>query len=384
MKRYWKIILLCFVTIITIGTFYIQVGLASGDKINYTFEKVSGDEKEIDKLIIHGDYLIDSLLQRVKITNKETIHLNHLNFIQDVSSEHFFSPIYKKLKSEHKTFMRGKHTLLNFFYEDEEYLIYVTDNRKNHRIYIQVDVLNKKQGKRTSFEVEEKTYDFISIEEVQMIDNNTIKVLVRGFTNEVRSEELSVYTINIAKEKLEKTEQVLKVDENMSIRVFTNENSISKEKYVVIRSEHGVIYGEEQNSDTKVPEIFVYDFEKNQLKKVELPEIKMAYLDTFAIHHSTLFVDQFTEQGIEAYSYDIVKEKWGEKPVFQVPITLDESTHYFTEIANGKIYVIYSIDNENWLIIGDLYTGDTLYEGKIKAENGKSKSIQAYSIEFDI
>ena len=73
MKRYWKIMLLCFVTIIAIGTFYIQSGFADQKNITIEFEKVSGNEDEVKNLTILGDYLVGNLHHSLQIEKGETI-----------------------------------------------------------------------------------------------------------------------------------------------------------------------------------------------------------------------------------------------------------------------------------------------------------------------
>ncbi len=56
MKRYWKIILICFVTLMVIGTFYIQSSFATNDHLKIEFEKVNGNEGEVKNLMLYGDY----------------------------------------------------------------------------------------------------------------------------------------------------------------------------------------------------------------------------------------------------------------------------------------------------------------------------------------
>ena len=59
MKRYWKIISICFVTLIVIGTFYIQSSFATNEHVKIEFEKVNGNEDEVKNLMLYGDYLVD-------------------------------------------------------------------------------------------------------------------------------------------------------------------------------------------------------------------------------------------------------------------------------------------------------------------------------------
>ena len=79
MKRYWKIISICFVTLIVIGTFYIQSSFATSEHLKIEFEKVNGNEDELKNIMLYGDYSGDrhyqyQLYKPLQITSEETIN----------------------------------------------------------------------------------------------------------------------------------------------------------------------------------------------------------------------------------------------------------------------------------------------------------------------
>ena len=53
----------------------------------------------------------------------------------------------------------------------------------------------------------------------------------------------------------------------------------------------------------------------------------------------------------------------------------------YVQLMNGKIYIISSTNNEYTLLIGDLNTGKSLYEGKLQVKNQK-EDPQRYRLYF--
>ena len=72
MKRYWKIISVCLITLIVIGTFYIQSSFATNEHLKIEFEKVNGNKGEVKNLVLYGDYFVGNLYQPLQITSEET------------------------------------------------------------------------------------------------------------------------------------------------------------------------------------------------------------------------------------------------------------------------------------------------------------------------
>ena len=125
MKRYWKIILLCFVTVIVIGTFYISQALRTKE-LTIEFEKVSGNEDELKDLTFYGDYLVGNMYQPLQFTTEETFIPNDSSFIEQLSPE-YNAPIFKKLIKNHKRIYAWKSNYHQItYYEDENVLVYAS------------------------------------------------------------------------------------------------------------------------------------------------------------------------------------------------------------------------------------------------------------------
>ena len=127
MKRYWKIISVCLITLIVIGTFYIQSSFATNEHLKIEFEKVNGNKGEVKNLVLYGDYFVGNLYQPLQITSEETINQNNVPFLQQLERI-TVSPIFEDLVKQHRNFMRGKDLMPTYFFEDENLLAYASIN----------------------------------------------------------------------------------------------------------------------------------------------------------------------------------------------------------------------------------------------------------------
>ncbi|MBT2698832.1 hypothetical protein J7E79_15645 [Bacillus sp. ISL-40] len=383
MKRYWKIISLCIVTVMVIGTFYIQSSLAANENAKIEFEKVSGKEDEVKNLIFYGDYVVGNLNQSLQITSKETINLTNQSLIQELTKNNTV-PVLKKLIDQYRTFMRGKEFTPNNFYEDENLVVYASIKAKDSRhSSFDINLLNKKSEETTSIQLavpKRENYGWMEVVDVQVIDGN-LKVITRGFRTE-GGNDLNVYTINIDEQKLVNDEIIhsaSSVENGWSDIIIINDyNSIQSEKYLLFKTE---AYEDKQvqaegemelDGEPKLVanEVMVYDIENNKSKKLVVPdEIRGTIGDFSAIFHSTIFIPSQSESGFEVNKYDIEKEKWGKKLTFDLLHNKEDEGAPYIKLMNGKIYIIHSTNNGHTIFIRDLKTGKSLYEGELKVKN---------------
>ena len=250
MKRYWKIILLCFVAIIAIGTFYIRSGFADQKNITIEFEKVSGNEDELNDLTILGDYSVGNIYHSLKIQKGETIDTTNQSFFEQLDRTNV-SPVFKELVGNYSGFFRSKDLDPGYFFENEELLVYAGFEGENvyvntmSEITFDIDVLNKETKKTTSIEEDvpgSNQYSWMDVRDVQVIDDE-IKVFIQGFRKDDGNEasDLLVYTFNINEKKLVSHETYLSTPEVESgwadIRMVNDQNSIGQEKYHLIQME---------------------------------------------------------------------------------------------------------------------------------------------------
>jgi hypothetical protein len=395
MKRYWKIILLCFVAAIAIGTFYISSGFADQKNITIEFEKVNGNEDELNDLTILGDYLVGNIYHSLKIQKGETIDNTNRSFFEQLDKTNV-SPVFKGLVENYSGFFRSKHLDPGYFFENEELLAYAGLEGENvyvntmSEITFDIDVLNKETKKTTSIESDvpgSNQYGWMDVGDVQVIDDE-IKVFIRGFRKD-EGNDLLVYTFNINEQKLVSHETYFSTPEVESgwadLRMVNDHGSIHQEKYQIIIME---TY-DDQNAKSMdggptlvANEVLIYNIESNQSEALTVPDEMLGLNDspTFTLFGTTIYMYNLIVNGLEVNYYDIETGKWGEKRTFNLPDqTYAEDAPYF-EVLNGKAYIISAFDKGHKLLIADTKTGETLYEGNLTVKNkkGQQKDYHLY------
>ena len=89
-----------------------------------------------------------------------------------------------------------------------------------------------------------------------------------------------------------------------------------------------------------------------------------------------------SDHTIEVNHYDFEKEEWAEKQIFHSEQAKTSDNEPSVKLMNGKIYIISSTNNGYTLLIGDLNTGKSLYEGKLHVKNQK-EDPQRYQLYFN-
>ncbi|NYF26091.1 hypothetical protein [Sporosarcina sp. JAI121] len=397
MKRYWKIISICLVTLLVIGTFYIQSSFATNEHLKIEFEKVNGNEGEVENLILFGDYSVGHIYQPLQITSEETIDPTNLPFLRQLERI-TIPPMLEGLVKQYRNFMRGKDMASTYFFEDENRIAYANIKAKNHvhpmkDLTFDIEVLTKKSEEVTSIRLdvpERESYFWMQVEDVQVIDDE-VKVIARS-SRITNGDELRVYTFDLNKQKLVTDDTIASIPmvENgwSDLRIVNDYYSIQRNKYLLIKVE---AFEDDMGHSDGEPnvvanEFIVYDIENNQSKKIVAPaEILGSIGGDSAISKSTIYIPSQSANGVEVNQYDIENEKWDEKRTFDLVDNKDEESPYM-KVMNEKLYVIHLTNNGHSIFIGDLKTGESLYEGKLKmtnqGEDQKDYRLYFHEIEY--
>ena len=395
MKRYWKIISVCLITLIVIGTFYIQSSFAANEHIKIEFEKVNGNKGEVKNLVLYGDYFVGNLYQPLKITSGETSYPNNLTFLQQLERISF-SPIFEDLVKKHRNFMRGKDLMPTNFFEDENLLAHVSINAKGNvhpmkGLTFDIEVLNKKSEEVTAIRLdvpERENYSWMHVEDVQVIEGE-LKVITLG-SRRNSGDELRVYTFDMNEQKVVTDNTITSttaVDNGWTdLRIINDYSTIQQKKYLLIKIETFEDEMVHSGGELKLVanEFIVYDIENNQSKKIAGPDKILGSIGgESVIFNSTIFIPSQSANGVEVNQYDIENEKWDTKLTFDLADTKDGESPYM-KIMNGKIYIIQLTNNGHTIFIGDLKTGELLYEGKLKMNPGEDqKDYRLYFHEIE-
>jgi hypothetical protein len=402
MKRYWKTITLCLVAIVVIGTFYIQTSIAE-ENTKFEFEKISGHQDEVNNLSLYATYGVGNQLQSLQISSKGTTLFENQGLIQEFTMNNN-GPLHHLVR-EHKSFMRGKDLLGNNLYEDENLIVYANIKRENGfavihdtpaDIKVDIEVLDKKSYKTASTEVHiprKEHYGWMDVVDVQVFADE-LKVFTRGYRTQGGSD-LSVYTIELEGLKLINNERIASapiVKNGWSeLRIINQFYSTKPEKYLLIKIdsfkdqqvEGKVVQTEPKSAGNN--EIIVYNMEKNLPKKVTIPE-DLSLDNTATIVDSTIFIASPSDNGLEVSQYDIEKEEWGQNLSFDFLDTKAGADDSFIKLLEGKVYQFVSNKNGHFIFIGNLTTGETLYEGKINvlnpSDDQKNSRLMVHEIEY--
>ncbi|MEH7235277.1 hypothetical protein [Bacillus sp. JJ1562] len=380
MKRYWKILTICLVTVIVLGTFYIQSSLASGN-IQVEFEKVSGNESLVENVVLTADYVIGDIHQPLKISEKETTNLSNRPVVQQLTGLYAEAPTLQ-LVENYKQFMRGKSFFPSYFYEDEHVLVYVSIEGRGVNVaygkaYFDIDILDKKSDESTPMKInlpKNRKLNWVDIASIQIVDSD-LKVIARG-SGPDSGEDLIVYTIDLNSKKITNEEVVFSIPavENgwYGFNIFNDYYSNEPQKYLLFKAEAFEHEQGEGGPTVLADDFMVYDIEKNKMVKSELPEDFEGDIRNASVFNSVAYVPVQSENEVEIIQYDIEAAKWEKKQTFAVDQSKDAETVPFVKIQDGKIYIISNTDDGHTLLIGDVNTGETLYEGKIKVKNQKT------------
>ncbi|WP_137744457.1 hypothetical protein [Robertmurraya siralis] len=398
MKRYWKISVISIVMVIVLGTYFLQSSLAAKNDVTIKIEKISGDDAELNDLIIYGDYQLGDLLQSFKqVSKEETVIFNNQSFLEQLLHT-TANPVLKRLIDEHRNFMRGKDLVTNNFYEDENLLAYATIKSKNpfssvRSFSFEMEVLNKKSNKtiKVEYDIPEKErVNWIEIANVEVI-NEQIKVMSQTSLLDGGSE-LSVYTFDLKAKNFVNKEEILSTSHTENrwegLRVVRDYSSIGGKNYVLVLKENSEIKQVEENGyyyqeeELIAKEQYVLNVETNEYKEIKKSDEELRF-DSAVIVGSSIFVPVLLEKGFELHQYDIEKDEWSAKEVFNRPDMKNGFESSFLKLMNGKFYLTYLSNDGHSLFIGDMETGETLYEGKLKVDsaNYNEDSLNIHDIE---
>lgn len=346
MKRYWKILLLSVITLVVIGSFYIQASLAAKNTVQLELEKISGNEDELKGLSIHGDYGSGNLTQSfVHEADGETRILNNRSLIEEFTTSYNL-PAIDKLIEEHRNFMRGKELFPDYFFENESLVVYAgvkRDYKYNSIDFsFDIDILDKKSDEVKSIALDlsdTETYGWYDVIDVEVADGQ-LKLITRS-SLVIGGEEVTLYTFDLEKEKLLSTEKLISTittDNSWTELSIISNSSIEAEKYILFAT--ATLKDVEKNGNVVQEatghEVQVYNIETNQLKKIDVPDELFNSIYTSTITNSTLYISTPKENGIEITQYDFEKDKSGEKSVIDLPKYKNGYESIYTTLMNGK------------------------------------------------
>ncbi|MEY9973513.1 hypothetical protein ABH966_003913 [Lysinibacillus sp. RC46] len=384
MKKYWKTILISLIIVTTIGSYYIQQAMAKG--VSFKIETTSGNKGEIDNLILQASYQSGDIIRGLHISKNGSTNQSR-SFIGELIGRN--NPLmFQKYIEEHRSFMRGKELNPGQYFEDEDRLIYTTfqsNGRKEGRgnlFTLQIDTLDKHTNDSSSFEInmpDQVRYDWINERDVY-VENGKIKILGTSYLN--GDEELHIYTIDENKKELEQDSILAKLASEerfqASINIFNDNNKVQNENYLLYMVEN-YKYLDDDKPETISSKMYLYNYLNNEVKEWTIPAELEPYKESMILHGTDIFIPVRSANGLELYRYNIEKKQWEEPLNLKYPSIENDEEKPFLQVTDGKLYLVDRVFDGHFLFIGDLRTGESLYEGKIIIENKENLDAD-YSI----
>ena len=380
MKKYWKTIVISLVIILTISTYYIQLAKASKDEISLELENVTGNNEEIKHLTIQGSFNDKGMYRQFTLQEGRMINQEKLSYLQTLTTIYAPRPIQKYIE-EHRNFMRGKDYNPTLYAEDDLRIIYAAiANKKplyeDGKLKLQIELLDKQTKDRTTFEV--MTHGNISYRWANIFDvfaeDKIIKILVYLQSLD-GGEELRLYTVDVNKQQLEEEAIIAQVNNMSHMNMVYNMHEIQNNPYFAYNIKQNSEDEEGERAEIINQQVYVYNVNTNENKELEIPEnIKLANIQLM-IDEEELVIYVKKENSIEINRYNMKHNDWEEPVTFATPGAMLDKENTFMHYMNGKLYVVFRTTGSKRLLIGDIYTGKTLYEGQFVINDGENLSI---------
>lgn len=392
MMKYWKIIVISLVIVLTVGTFYYQAAKANKLDVAIQLETIKGNEEEIAHLHMNGYYYEGEVGHSFILTKDGATGSSNPSFFETLKNPSG-SPIMQNYVKEYKSFMRGKEMNALKFCEDENRLIYV-DIKENARqliqgnpLTLQVSILDKQTDEHSSFEVETKaeaTYEWINIDDVY-VENGKVKVFVTGYLLNYEGEEVRVFTIDETDKEMVQQLLSSKREEGKtsSMRQLIDTHLLQNVNYSVYKENQYKAQSDntEDGRELVSERLFIYNNSTDEVKEWSVPEELQQSVDSFVLHESSLILLVPTDTGLELYRYQIEQDEWETPKKIDIANYNDEDAVLFTRQIDGKLFVFNQSTGNTIMVIMDLTTDEVLYEGEITVEkDGKTVSDSEFSI----
>ncbi|MFC4024805.1 hypothetical protein ACFOUV_13460 [Oceanobacillus longus] len=397
MLRYWKLISISIITVLTIGAFYIQSAMASNNYPEFVLDTQSGNKDEISNITIRADYREGINGEYAEITSEGTMYASEQSFLDRLGGMYTDADM-ERLQKNYRNFMRGKDNIWAVF-EDQNILAYADIN--DHYIVdgpreftFDIDILEKDSSKTRNFTInipEKNKYNYVQIEDVQVLNNEMIVTTVNHSVNgnEWGSDEIHVYRFNITDEKLV-TDEVIQVNPEHANVQFAHVNLIHdqsdigsaehlvfiKEYMKEVQHEDGSYYLEPNGS-----ELIAYNLKTNELETIQLSEEIQVSSGSIYLNDSTLYIIELADKDIKVTSFNMDSKEIEKLETINLP-SINSSNlndHFSVKIKDGEMYLVGYEVNKNTeapLLVIDLDSGKIKYEGVIITENLKKTQLE--------
>ncbi|MBP0726824.1 hypothetical protein J5Y03_16830 [Bacillus sp. RG28] len=396
MKRYRNSIILLVIAVITLGTFYVRVGLSASNLPEIYIKNEYGDKNEASPILLSSIYSKGSRSEPVSITQKGSSYSSQKSFIDQLEPVDFNLEKLNKLQKEERQFMRGKKDS-NGFYIENNFIVYgrmdysYDSNHQVSGIHFKIYTLDKKNNETQSFDIPAPlngSYSYINITDVQVIGKE-LKIITSGYSNKSFTA-IQEYSINLVKKEVVNHSTI--VQGQNEVNGIRNDISGPQEVDVtepknyevatkVVTKETVGVDGNQPSSKELSSNVMVYNLKTNQ---IETPKMSQEKINKLA--HSTRLFQQGDivysitqdDKGMDVLKYNLKLQKIVSEQRFLNSSFGTNSVNDF-KIKNDKLYVVSTKNIDNSLpsiMVVDLQTNKPIYKGRVVIKNNNNKDMK--------
>jgi len=395
MKRYRNSIILLVVVVITLGTFYVRVGLSASNLPEFYLKNEFGKKNEGSPVVLTSIYNKGSRNESLSITQIGSSYDNQKSFFDQLEPVDFNLEKLNKLQKEERQFMRGKKDS-NGFYIEKNFIVYgrmdysYDSNHQVSGIHFKIYTLDKKNNETQSFDIPAPlngSYSYIYISDVQVIGKE-LKIITSGYSNKSFTA-IQEYSINLAKKEV--VNHSTMVQGQIETNGIRNDISSPQEVDVTEPSNYKVytkvvmketVGADNQPSSKELnSDAIVYNLKTNQIEKLKMsPEKINKWIHSNRLFQQGDIVYSITQddKGIDVLKYNLKLQKIvSEQRFLNNSFGINVVNDY--KINNEKLYVVGTENINNSLpkvIVIDLQTNKPIYKGSIVIKNNKNQDMK--------
>ncbi|MEW9052080.1 MAG: hypothetical protein AB2392_13055 [Neobacillus sp.] len=393
MKKYWKFTSIVVLIVLSIGTFYVTSALSAEQYPEFVIQTQTGDEKEIDSLVLEGAYAADTSTGNYRGTNVEineegSSYKNH-SFLDRVIGQP--PTLVKRLQDEYRTFMRGKNSQVQSYFENEQYVAYAAENYQHGtlstRFFLDLSVLNKEDGKIDTFTLEipdGKELDYFYVEDVQMVEGE-LHVITQNAVRMIRDQlnhEEHIYTIDVAGQKISSHEAIIQVPEEQedlrsNIQIVQTSPTQAHEQLIFVKTDWRIFEDAESIRDEVASrEVYSYDLRTKETMKIDVPNLPLDENQLSYFENSTIYFMNLDGQELVVTPYSLVDHQVGKQSRIQLSGVEGLMHGHTTIVKENKLYLVSpqmtpTIDAD--VIVADIRSGDILFKGQLAMKDASEE-----------
>lgn len=384
MRKYWKLTAIIAVIVVSIGTFYVNSAMSEEQYPEFVIQTMSGDVEEIKSLVLEGSYSDTSTMYfvntNVKITAEGSTY-NSRSFLDQLLGQHH--TLIKELRKEYRTFMRGKNSWVNLYFEDSEFLAYAdveygSLKSRNHKF--KISVLNKEEGDTNSFTLEVpdgSDLEHLFVEDVQMVDGELYIITHNMMRNNGDYyDEKQIYTVDLADQKISSHEAIIQVPEEQSdtyfnVQLIASNPTRANEQLIFEKRKVKIIDDMESSREEVInQEIISYNVATNEKEIINVPDLSLEDNQLSFYDGAIIYFTRLEGKELVVTPYSLVDNQVGQ--IFSIPLSgeMENVNEQMVTVKDGKLYFVSSQLNPTLkltadVIVADVGTGEILFKGQL-------------------